>query len=550
MVKLTGTGIYGGVVYAPARWWLTPTQDVMGDLDFTSTEHALAAVAEAFDHVSAYFEERATRTSGASADILSASSVIARDKVWRADIHSRIEAGFAVDEAILDATSRIVEVLENAGAHAQGRIVDLLDIRDRVLGHLYGQNLLEDLAPQEPCILLADDLAPVEAEAVDPDTVLALVLVGGTVLGHTAIIARQKGIPCIIASGSDLYDIADGQPLLIDATRGTIRTDAAQEEAVARVREWDAKRASIEAWEPPASTRDGVRVHLHANVADGPAAHAALAAGAEGIGLYRTEFSFLDWEIEPSHEEQVRTYQEVLEVFSEKRVVVRTFDAGADKPIEFISRPRETNPALGLRGIRAQREHPDLLARQLDAIVEASRGTRTRPWVMAPMVSTVAETRHFAQQAHARGFVAGAMVEVPAAALMVETIAPDVDFVSIGSNDLTQYVMAADRMSTDLTDLLDPWQPAVLRLIHHICVSASKAGLPISLCGEAAADPLLACVLVGFGVSSLSMAPTAIPVVGQFLSAVTYKQCQSAAQAVLSAPTVEQAKECVTHILE
>ena len=218
---------------------------------------------------------------------------------------------------------------------------------------------------------------------------------------------------------------------------------------------------------------------------------------AEGVGLLRTELSFLGHAEEPSVDEQAKGYAEVFEAFAGRKVVLRTLDAGSDKPLAFATLPDEANPALGVRGLRIARRDPGLLERQLDAVAEAARATSSTPWVMAPMVATVAEAADFAAQVRARGLVPGVMIEVPSAALLADRLLEHVDFLSIGTNDLSQYTLAADRLSADLADLTDPWQPALLLLVSMTAEAGRRRGKPVGVCGEAAADPLLACVLVG-----------------------------------------------------
>ena len=290
-------------------------------------------------------------------------------------------------------------------------------------------------------------------------------------------------------------------------------------------------------WKGPGATVDGHQVAILANVQDGAAARSAAETSAEGVGLFRTELCFLNRDTEPTVEEQARIYGEVLEAFPGRKVVVRTLDAGSDKPLKFAGHAEEANPALGVRGIRIAGGNPGILTRQLQGIADAARNTGQTPWVMAPMIATAAEAEDFAAQARSFGLTPGVMIEVPAAALLADRILQHVDFLSIGTNDLTQYTMAADRMSAELATLTDPWQPAVLALVAMAARAGVAAGKPVGVCGEAAADPLLACVLVGLGVSSLSSASTAVAGVGARLAQVTLAQCRAAAEAALATAT-------------
>jgi phosphotransferase system enzyme I (PtsI) len=268
------------------------------------------------------------------------------------------------------------------------------------------------------------------------------------------------------------------------------------------------------------------------------------------VGLLRTELAFLGRAAEPPVEEQADAYAEVLAAVPRGGpVVLRTLDAGSDKPLPFAALPAEANPALGVRGLRAARRDPGVLERQLDAVAEAARRTGTRPRVMAPMVATVAEAADFAARVRARDLVPGVMVEVPAAALLADRLLVHVDFLSIGTNDLAQYTMAADRMSADLATLTDPWQPAVLTLVAMTARAGVAADKPVGVCGEAAADPLLACVLAGLGVTSLSAAAAAVRAVGAKLATVSLQQCREAADAVLGTATAVDARAAALAIL-
>jgi phosphotransferase system enzyme I (PtsI) len=239
----------------------------------------------------------------------------------------------------------------------------------------------------------------------------------------------------------------------------------------------------------------------------------------------------------------------VFEAFPGGKVVLRTLDAGSDKPLAFATPPDEANPALGVRGLRIARRDPGLLTRQLDAVAEAARATGSVPWVMAPMVSTVAEAAEFAALVRERGLVPGVMVEVPSVALLADRFLEHLDFLSIGTNDLSQYTFAADRLSAELADLTDPWQPALLALVQATAAAGQRAGKPVGVCGEAAADPLLACVLVGLGISSLSCAASSVSGVGARLATVDLASCQRAAQAALAAEDPQAARAAARAVL-
>ncbi|MDY0114069.1 MAG: putative PEP-binding protein, partial [Corynebacterium sp.] len=404
-----------------------------------------------------------------------------------------------------------------------------------------------------PSILLADDLSPADTATLDPDLFVAMVTALGGPTSHTAIIARQLGVPCVVAAGAGLRDIASGAMTLVDGASGTVTVDPDPEVAAAAVAEAARMADKIAAWEAPGRTADGDRVQLLANVGDGNAARIAAQGAAEGIGLFRTELCFLSAATEPTVENQADIYATVLKAFPKQKIVLRTLDAGSDKPLAFANLEHEDNPALGVRGLRISRSNSGLMERQLDAIalagVKAGRDPEAPTWVMAPMVATLEEAEWFAGLCRERGLTPGAMIEIPAAALMSHDLMKVLDFVSIGTNDLTQYAMAADRLSPHLAYLTDPWQPAVLRLIDMTCRSGRDSGTPVGVCGEAAADPLLACVLVGLGVNSLSAAATALSGVGAQLAEVTSEQCAAAARAALNASDADGARAAVREVV-
>ena len=334
---------------------------------------------------------------------------------------------------------------------------------------------------------------------------------------------------------SGLDTVGDVEHALVDGTTGEILLDPDPVSSTAAVESSRERAAAVAGWRGPGRTADGHVVQVLANVQDGAGARVAAATAAEGVGLFRTELCFLSTDKEPTVEEQAAIYAEVLEAFAGRKVVVRTLDAGSDKPLAFAGMPDEANPALGVRGLRIALDDPGILDRQLDAIALAAERTGEAPWVMAPMVATVAEAQFFAERVRARGLVPGVMVEVPSAALLADRMLQHVDFLSIGTNDLTQYTMAADRLSAELAALTDPWQPALLALVARTAAAGLAAGKPVGVCGEAAADPLLGCVLAGLGITSLSAAAAALPAVGAGLAQVELSACKAAAEAALDA---------------
>ena len=549
---LTGTPVVPGVALGPVirpsgavRLPGDGTPEVPEDARPDEKERFVAAA----ELVAGRLAQRAAAATGVSAEVLSTTAGLARDRGLLSTVEQRIDAGSSAEVATVQAAQQFVDMFTALGGLMAERVTDVRDVRDRIVAELTGQGEPGVPSPDVPSVLLADDLAPADTAGLDPARVIGLATRLGGTTSHTAIIARQLGLPCVVAVGG-LDDVPSGVTVLLDGEQGTVTVDPEESEALARV---DAARIAAEAlagYAGPATTRDGHAVQVLANVQDGAGARAAVAAHAEGVGLLRTELAFLGHAQEPSVEEQAKGYAEVLEAFAGRKVVLRTLDAGSDKPLAFATLPDEANPALGVRGLRIARRDPGLLERQLDAVASAARATSSTPWVMAPMVATVAEAADFAARVRARGLVPGVMIEVPSAALLADRLLAHVDFLSIGTNDLSQYTLAADRLSADLADLTDPWQPALLLLVSLTAEAGKRRGKPVGVCGEAAADPLLACVLVGLGINSLSCAASAVAGVGARLGTVDLASCQEAAAVALAADGPAEARSAVRAVLE
>jgi phosphotransferase system enzyme I (PtsI) len=393
--------------------------------------------------------------------------------------------------------------------------------------------------PGLPYVLVADDLSPADTALLD-ETVLAIVTRRGGPTSHTAILARAKGLPAIVGCAG-ILDVADGTLVSVDGTTGAV-APVTQAEAAQTVAAGQEERARNAALTGPGRTADGVAVPLLLNVGGA----GDLVPDGEGVGLFRTEFLFLGRATAPPVAEQETAYRELFEASGDRKVVLRTLDAGADKPLPFLGLADEDNPALGVRGLRTSRVDPTVIAGQLAAVARAAAATTADVWVMAPMVATAAEAAQFAALVHEAGLrTAGVMIEVPAAALKARQILAEVDFVSIGTNDLSQYTMAADRMNGELADLLDPWQPAVLELVSVVASAGLELGKPVGVCGESASDPLLACVYAGMGLTTLSMSAPSVPAVRAALAARTIAGCRRLAELALAAPDAASARTTV-----
>ena len=538
MMSLSGIGVSPGIAVGPVR---RVTRVRLSEPVPASPR----AVFKALDVVAADLERRAESADiDVARDVLSAQAMIARDPALVEAIGARLLDDIEYPDVrpdIADAFAGFKEALASLGGYFAERVADLDEIGDRLLAVLSGK-AEEELKLDAPSIVVAEDLTPADTAALDLNFARALVVGKGGPTSHTAIVARGLGIPAIVGCDG-IMDLADGTVIMVDGREGTVIVDPTEGEVQARETREDSLRARAASVVGPGRLADRTPVTLLANAGNAQDAVAAAAVGAEGIGLFRTELLFLDRRDEPTVDEQVELYRSVFEAMAGRRVVVRTLDAGSDKPVPFINAIHEENPALGVRGWRLTRTADGVLNRQLDAIALASREVNVDVWVMAPMIDIPSEAAEFAHRARERGLRrVGVMVETPAAAILADKVLAEVDFASLGTNDLTQYVMAADRLDSRLSDLTSSWHPAVLRTIKMAASGAEGLGRPIGVCGEAAANPQMAAILVGLGVSSLSMAPSALSEVRGYLAQVDLATCIRAAEQVLAVSSADEAE--------
>uniref|UniRef100_UPI00035F5E98 phosphoenolpyruvate--protein phosphotransferase n=1 Tax=Nocardiopsis halotolerans TaxID=124252 RepID=UPI00035F5E98 len=498
----------------------------------------------ALERVADLLDRRAAELRGDAAAVLGAQALMARDPELARRVGEYTEEGEPAAWAVHAACGAYQELLRAAGGYLAERAADLADIRDRAIALLLGLPMPGLPDPGVAHVLVAEDLAPADTVQLDTEGVLAIVTRGGGPTSHTVILARALGIPAVVGcEGADT--LGDGSTVAVDGDAGTVVADPDEEFADRLRQRAERRRALLAESSGPGRTADGTPVALLLNVGEGDP-HKAGAHDSEGVGLLRTEFLFLDRSEPPTTQEQEAAYTALFEAFAGRTVTVRTLDAGSDKPLAFARTGHEDNPALGVRGFRTSRVHPGLLTEQLAAIATASRKTSAEVRVMAPMVSTPDEADEFVSLARGAGLTrVGVMIEVPGAALLADRLLPRVDFVSIGTNDLAQYTMAADRTLGALPDLLDPWQPALLHLVGTVGGVGERTGRPVGVCGEAAAEPLLALVLVGLGATSLSMSAPVLPAVRRALALHTRDECRRLAELALAASSAEQAREVV-----
>jgi phosphotransferase system enzyme I (PtsI) len=544
VTELRGIGVGRGIAVGPVLRMPDPLPDppttpsTLGpDAEKERVTHALAATA---DDIRA----RAAKAGGKAGEVLEAQALMLDDPMLKTDVDARIDTGATAERAVHEAFGVFRDMLAEMGEYMAARVADLDDLSRRAVARLSGVAAPGIPQSDAPFVLVARDLAPADTALLDPALVLAIVTSDGGKTSHTAILAGEKGLPAVVGTAGAL-DIAEGTTVIVDAGAGLVEVDPSAD-AVAAAEQKVADRAARVHVTGPGALADGTAVPLLANLGSSDGVEAAVAAGAEGVGLFRTEFLFLDSSAAPSVEAQKTAYSAVLAGFPGKKVVVRALDAGADKPLSFLNAADEENPALGLRGIRALRASEQILRDQLTALAQAEAENDAEVWVMAPMIATVDETRYFTALARELGLkTPGVMVEVPAAALLADRILAVTDFASIGTNDLTQYTMAADRMLGSVSAFQDPWHPAVLRLVGDIGAAGTTHGKPVGVCGEAAADPKLAVVLVGLGVTSLSMSAPAIADVRDELARWTLEGARDAARLALAAEDATGARTAV-----
>jgi phosphoenolpyruvate-protein phosphotransferase len=512
-----------------------------------------AALARAAEQLAALAERVAESAGEDEAEIFEAHAEFAEDPELRSKAVDAIEDGASAERAVVAAFDAFRRMLAaSASEYLAARAEDLDDVRDRVVALLQGRSV-EVEAPTIRSVVIARELTPSRTASLPRELIAALVTETGSPTSHAAILARSLGIPAVVACEGVLAAVeaaGDGAEVAVDGRNGEVVVDpddALHAQVAARIEAEAARRDALEELrDQPGRTADGHRVELAANLGDPGDLQAAVAAGAEGSGLVRTEFLFQDRADEPSVDDQVGFYLEVLRAFPGQRVVFRTMDIGADKPLAFVERDPEENPALGLRGIRLHLARPELFRDQLRALVRAHRAAASedvgRLAVMFPLVAVPAELFAARNLLNAvaeeegvslEGVEVGIMVEVPSAALGVGRLAEHVDFLSIGTNDLLQYLFAVDRLNGAVADLADVCDPVALGLIGQVIVDGHAGGAWVGICGEAASDPVVAAALVGLGADELSMTRVAIPEVKDVLRGLELERCQHAVHAAI-----------------
>jgi phosphoenolpyruvate-protein phosphotransferase (PTS system enzyme I) len=565
-MKLHGQGVSPGTAVGPVLVWrpaalVVPYRSVSRD----QIEQEQARLHHALNLTRAELQvlvESLQREVGAEvAAIFEAHIEMLDDPELLGEVSQQIDTQLInAEHALADVMSRYAASLRALGDdYLSQRAGDMEDVTRRVLRHLQGGR--EELQLDEPVILLADDLAPSDTAQFPAGMVLGFATVRGGATSHTAILARALGTPAVVGVGSELWRAADGTTATLDGGAGVLDL-APSGDDIARYRQLRSAEQRRQAQERQAAqaaaiTADGVQVEVLANIAAPNACHEALDWGAEGVGLFRTEFLFLDRSEPPTEAEQYTAYRTVIEALEGRRCLIRTADIGGDKDVRYLTIEKEDNPFLGWRGTRLLWGMELLIRTQLRALLRAS--AHGPVGIMFPMIAGVSDfraARALLESVRAELIAAGepvgdvsigVMIEIPSAALCADQLAQECDFFSIGTNDLTQYTLACDRTNARVAHLLDPFHPSVLALIAQSIAAGQRAGIHVGMCGEMAANPEATPILLGLGLTEFSASPSAIPALKRRLAALNYAEARKLADAVRSLATPEEVHAYLAH---
>ncbi len=512
------------------------------------------------------YEAVEKRAGKEEASIFEAHQEMLSDPALEGKIREFVEVGQTAEQALVMATEELANLL--AGMDNElfaARALDVKDVGRRILRILLGLPDTALSAVTEPSIIIAEDLTPSDTASLDPALTYGFITAQGGLTSHSAILARTLGLPAIVGMGNGLLEkVSNGLPIVMDGRTGEMIIEPDQE-TIARYKQLKAQRESHllilkAAAEKDAVTANGRRVEVAANVGEVESTRDAIEHGAEGIGLLRTEFLYLEDVQPPSEEKQYHIYREIFEVMSGRPVIVRTLDIGGDKPPSYLPFPDEMNPFLGWRAIRISLDEPELFKTQLRAILRAAVGHHAR--IMFPMVSDLDELRRaraivesvkrdleLASVEFATDVPVGIMVETPAAAVLVDILAEASDFFSLGTNDLTQYTMAVDRGNAKVSGLYQPLHPAVLRLIKQTIDAGHSKGKWVGMCGELAGMTKAIPILLGFGLDEFSMNPRAIPEAKNLIGKLTDEQTREIASQAMSFGTAVEIENYMKSIL-
>nr|WP_245628471.1 phosphoenolpyruvate--protein phosphotransferase [Fervidicola ferrireducens] len=513
--------------------------------------------------------EKAERELGKDkAQIFDAHIMVLDDPMFMDEIREKIKSErITAENAISQVAKKYVDMFNSMeDEYLKERAADIKDVSERLIKNVLGIPIqsLADLA--EEVIVIARDLTPSDTAQMDKEKVKAFATDMGGRTSHTAIMARSLEIPAVVGLGSISNEVSEGDTVIVDGNKGIVLVNPSED----TLRQYNELKLEYQRYKEelkklkdlPAETKDGKRrVELAANIGTPKDVKGALEHGAEGIGLYRTEFLYMDRETLPDEEEQFQAYKQVAEAMNPRPVIIRTLDIGGDKKLPFLEMPEELNPFLGWRAIRMCLDNPELFKVQLRAILRASHYGNIK--IMYPMISSLSELRRantILEEAKDElrregipfdeNLEVGIMVEIPSAAITADILAKEVDFFSIGTNDLIQYTLAVDRMNEKIANLYEPFHPAVLRLIKNVIDASHRAGKWTGMCGEMAGDPLAAPILLGMGLDEFSMSATSISQVKKVIRSLTFEQAKQIADKALEMESPAEIKEMLNKVLE
>ena len=568
---LEGMGASTGRALGPARWidWdipLVPHRTIRPEDVEDEVERFGRARGRALEYVSHLQAETTHRIGPFEGKVFESQAMMIEDPDLVRGTLSYVRDNYVCAERAFDWQILEMRLRMQESAHAMlvDRLADLHDVRVRVLSHLLGRGDPSDLVieGEEPAILVGSELPPSIAARLDPERILGVVLSGGSRGAHGVILARALGIPVVVAVGAPLRSIGESDRLLVDGRTGELRINPSPQEVEGYHRAVAQATHRREALQKvagrPTETMDGVRTVVQANLDLPHEAEDALRLGADGVGLFRSEFLVIGRREIPAEEDQLQAYRSVLEAFPDREVTLRTFDIGGDKFPLFLQMPPEDNPYLGWRAIRICLDMPDLFRNQLSAAVRASTSGNLR--LLIPFVCTVEEmqrTRDMLTEVYSSLGLAdsgarlplGVMVETPAAVETLDLLAPYVDFVSLGTNDLTQYVLAADRGNGHLGKLYDPLHPALVRMYRRVVKESARHGLDLSVCGELAGDPLGVAALLGLGYRKFSVSVRSLPEIRDLIRNVSAKELGKLMRKLDRAESGNEMRRVLAHYL-
>jgi phosphotransferase system enzyme I (PtsI) len=491
-----------------------------------SKDEEISELKSAIDFVSKNLDELGQKAGGTSAEIFEALKVLIEDEELMEVATANINVGWGAAAAIGKAVDEFAELLGGDPTFDE-RVADFQDLSKRVQARIAGIEMALSIPEKGRIVLVGEDFSPADT-AQFTDAVVGVITLKGGPTSHTAIICRSKSIAAVV-SCPEAASLETGDRVLVDPVGDRVLVS-------------DDESLATKSLEFVAINSEPL-VPVRANIGTLEDAKAARETRANGVGLFRTELLYLSAKTQPSLEQQVASYTEILKAAPEGPIVVRTIDAGSDKPVPFLNMPEEENPSLGVRGYRLIVDHRDFIESQLKALESARVSSGREVWVMAPMIATAEEAKAFADLARSiGGYKVGIMVETPSIALIVEQLQGVLDFVSVGTNDLSQYLFAADRMNPSLGALLNHWQPALIKSLARIASGAKAAGISSGVCGESASDPAFAVVLAGLGMDSVSVSKSQVTAVHNALSSLSLADAKEVANAVLKETTAEAAK--------